>query len=128
MPRDIIYHVMARTDVRTHLLRACDELEWVCEDTTLSEEKRLMGFVGQLRYVTEGDQMEPDPEALVTPDPNALDTIYERLIEVMEGADDEDARLGIRRACDELGIAIVTLNDRWERQHGVHVRNEDVRP
>lgn len=109
---------MAADTVRGCLRRAANEIEGVCEYDQVdeSDENRLKGIMEQLRYHLNGDR--EDPEAVVSPDPNALETIATRLGEVVTSTDgDVAARLS--RARDEVFLAMSLLDDRLEKQRNV---------
>lgn len=104
---------MAVKNVRATLRRGCDELDRAGELADDAAADRVAGIEEQLRYVADGSTV--DPEALVFPDPDALDTIQDTLADLIDEADDE-AQLHLERARDELLQAISTLEDELEKQ------------
>lgn len=102
-------------DVREYLRDAALEIEGCCEDGEPAEADWLRGVARQLRYHVEGDRS--DPETLAFPDPAALDTIAEHLAEVIDEAHG-DTRTRLRRARDNVLLAVAKLEDSLEKQRG----------
>lgn len=112
---------MSSDNVRVCLSRASEEIEDVCETEPLSEsiKKLLQGTAIQLRYLAEGG--DPlDPETPIRPDPDNLDTIRNRLVDIAvdpdDAAIDENTAIRLERACDEILLAIAILDDRTEKE------------
>lgn len=105
---------MSSTNVRTCLRRVCDENE-VRESDDVPERaaSRLDGVSRQLRYYVDGHDTDPEPTA--RPDPGALVSIRERLLETAAEAGSESSDR-LAAACDELERAIETLAERRRRQ------------
>lgn len=79
---------MGATNVRERLRRACDAIDEASGTPATAEfERWLAGIRTQLRYFVDGDTT--DPEARVYPSPGALETIQDRLDEVIDRTDDE---------------------------------------
>lgn len=83
------YHgTMGATNVRERLRRACDAIDGARETAGATDaDEWLSGVRTQLSHFVDGDS--DDPEAHVYPSPDALETIQDRLEEVVERTDDE---------------------------------------
>lgn len=104
---------MPARDVREPLRDAYQEIEGCCEQGDLDNEDWLRGIARQLHHFVDGDTT--DPEALAFPDPGALDTIAEHLAEAIDDADG-DTRMRLRRARDNILLAVAKLEDSLEKQ------------
>lgn len=104
---------MARAEIRTNLRRACEEIEYVCEVESLPAGDRLRGIAEQLRYHADGEWS--DPEAVVIPDPEVIESIRTHLVDITEELEGEsDVTMHLDRACDELLVTAVKLSESRE--------------
>lgn len=110
---------MSLVNVRAILRQACEEIEHVSESEAVSESGRLRGITAQLRYIV--DRERPDPEAMVYPDPDSLDTMAGHLAEIKDGIDDDDTVERLERAYDDLSTVVAELDESWNKQHGIEL-------
>lgn len=104
---------MKSRNVRATLRAAVEEVDAACEADP-DVRRQLTGIVEQLRFAADGSSTEP--EALVSLERGALDTIQRRVGEVMAEADGEPAA-ALGRAREHLLLAIVTQEEQWQGQH-----------
>lgn len=115
---------MARAEIRTNLRRACEEIEYVYEAEPLPAGDRLRGIAEQLRYHTDGEWT--DPEAVVTPDPEVIESIRTHLVDITEELETEtDIAMHLDRACDELLATAVKLSESRERPRAARPPTDD---
>lgn len=115
---------MARAEIRTNLRRACEEIEYVCEAEPFPAVDRLRGIAKQLRYHADGEWS--DPEALVMPDPEVIESIRTHLIDITDELETEtDMAMHLDRACDELLVTVVKLNESRERPRAARSPTDD---
>lgn len=111
--RSALLPAMPLGDVRENLRAAAAELEDLCEAHDPNDADWLLGIASHLRYLAEGDRT--DPEALVFPDPAAIDSIGEQLGEAITEAQG-DVRTRLRRARDDVLLVVAKLEDSLENQ------------
>lgn len=101
---------MHAKDFRVPLRNAVAELEAArsaCDDEGV--DSCLAGVATQLEYYLEGDTT--DPEARVYPPPGAVETMQERLDDVLERSGDS-AGERVRNARSHLSVAVPALRER----------------
>lgn len=109
------YHaIMGATNVRERLRQACDAIDAAREAPGATESEEWLSSVRtQLRHFVDGDS--DDPEAHVYPPPGAVETMLDRLEEVIERTDDEtveenleDARAYIQQVWEMLDARLAS--------------------
>ena len=105
---------MKSQNLRKTLRAAYEEVDRVCAEHP-DVERQLGGICEQLRYAVEGGSTEP--EAVVALERGALDTIQRRIADVVDGIDDPAVVEPLRRAREQILLAVVTLEDQWKKQH-----------
>jgi len=99
-----------------HLRAVYEELE-AAEEAAPGSSDLLAGILRQLQYYVEGDRLQHEPEAQVTPDPASLETMRTHLWALAQETDDEEVRSGLEHACDKLDLVIERLDQSLRAQH-----------